>query len=138
MRVWQSSRDGSGPSGRGLLDERGTGERGWSSERGAGAALALAVATVALGLAMLVAAAGTAAIAQSRAAAAADAGALAAADALSGFADGSACVLAQSVVAASGAALAGCRIDGLDARVTAAVPVGPLTASVAARAGPPR
>ena len=82
--------------------------------------------------------AATAAIAQARAAAAADAAALAAADALSGFADGSPCVLAQAVAAASGARLGECRIDGLDARVTATVPVGPLRAAVTARAGPPR
>ncbi|WP_342384325.1 Rv3654c family TadE-like protein [Agrococcus sp. KRD186] len=115
----------------GLLDEHVSGERG------AGAALALAVATAALLLAMLVVGAGTAAIAQARAAAAADAAVLAAADALAGFADGSPCALAQAVATASHARLADCRIDGLEARVTATVPVGPLTASVTARAGPP-
>lgn len=106
-------------------------------ERGAGAALALAVATAALLLAMLVVGTGTAAIAQARAAAAADAAVLAAADTLAGYADGSPCALAQAVATSSGAGLAECRIDGLEARVTATVPVGPLTASVTARAGPP-
>jgi secretion/DNA translocation related TadE-like protein len=114
-------------------------DRGWAAgEHGAGSALALAVATAALLLAMLVVGTGTAAIAQARAAAAADAAALAAADALAGFADGSPCSLAQAVATASDAGLAECRIGGLEARVTATVPVGALTASVTARAGPPR
>ena len=104
---------------------------------GAGAALALAIATAAVLLALLVVGAGTASIAQARAAAAADAAALAAADALSGYADGSPCGLAQEVAAASGARLGACVVDGLEARVTATVPIGPLTASAAAIAGPP-
>ncbi|WP_405219456.1 Rv3654c family TadE-like protein [Agrococcus sp. Ld7] len=112
----------------------------WDSggDRGAGVALALAIITAALLLAMLIVGTGTAAIAQARAASAADAAALAAADALSGFADGSPCGLAQAVATGSGAQLNGCRIDGLDATVTASVPVGPWRASVIARAGPPR
>ena len=89
-------------------------------------------------LALLVVGAGTAAIAQARAASAADAAALAAADALSGFADGSPCALAQAVATASGAQLGECVLDGLDARVTATVPVGSLRASVTVTAGPPR
>lgn len=130
---------GSAHAGRGLLDERvGDRDRGWGDERGAGTALALAIATAALLLAMLIVGAGTAAIAQARAASAADAAALAAADALSGFADGSPCGLAQAVATASGAQLGQCRIDGLDVTVTATIPVGPLRASVTARAGPPR
>ncbi|MET4099317.1 secretion/DNA translocation related TadE-like protein [Agrococcus sp. UYP10] len=104
---------------------------------GAGAALALAMATAAVLLALLVVGAGTASIAQARAAAAADAAALAAADALSGYADGSPCGLAQAVAAASGARLGACVVDGLEARVTTTVPIGPLTASGAAIAGPP-
>ena len=107
------------------------------SERGAGAALALAIAMATLLLALLIVGAGTAAIAQARAASAADAAALAAADALAGYADGSPCGLAQAVASASGATLRACAIDGLEARVTATVPVGPLHASVSARAGPP-
>lgn len=149
-----ASRDGSAPAGRGLLDERGRGgdpagrglldervrDRGrrWGDDRGAGTALALAIATAALLLAMLIVGAGTAAIAQARAASAADAAALAAADALSGFVDGSACGIAQAVATASGAQLSRCLIDGLDVSVTATIPVGPLRASVTARAGPPR
>lgn len=113
-----------------LLDDR-------SGERGAGAALALAIATAALLLGMLVVGAGTASIAQARASSAADAAALAAADALAGYADGSPCGLAQAVAAASGARLATCLLEGLEARVTTAVPVGPLTASADATAGPP-
>ncbi|MGM1029820.1 MAG: Rv3654c family TadE-like protein [Actinomycetota bacterium] len=105
-------------------------------ERGSGAAVALAIATAALLLGMLVVGAGTASIAQSRAAAAADAAALGAADALAGYADGSPCALAQAIAAASGARLADCLLDGLEAHVTTAVPVGPLTASATAIAGP--
>ncbi|MGC5076890.1 helicase [Agrococcus sp. DT81.2] len=113
------------------------GPAGLLDELGAGAALALASATGALLLGMLVVGAGTASIAQARAAAAADAAALAAADAVAGYADGSPCGLAQAVAAASGARLDSCLVDGLDARVTTAVAVGPLTASAAAIAGPP-
>ncbi len=108
------------------------------ADRGAGTALALAIATAVLSLALLVAGAGTAAIAQARAAAAADAAALAAADALSGFVDGSPCELARAVATASGAELPACSVEGLEALVTAAVPVGPLHATADARAGPPR
>ncbi|WP_342663244.1 Rv3654c family TadE-like protein [Agrococcus lahaulensis] len=117
-----------GPSA--LLDQR-------VGERGAGAVLALAVAMAALLLAMLIVGAGAAAIAQARAAAAADAGALAAADARSGYADGAPCGLAHAVVAASGARLERCSLRGLEASVTAVVPVGPWEASATARAGPP-
>ncbi len=106
-------------------------------EQGAGAALALGIAAAVLLLGLLVVGAGTASIAQARASASADAAALAAADALAGYADGSPCGLAQAVAAASGARLAACLLDGLDARVTTAVPVGPLTASATAIAGPP-
>lgn len=138
-----ASRDGGGAAGRGLLGGRASrwvqrGPRGRDGERGAGVALALAIIATALLLAMLIVGAGTAAIAQARAASAADAAALAAADARSGFADGSACGLAQAVATASGTRLDRCLIDGLDATVTAAVPVGPWRASVTARAGPPR
>ena len=106
-------------------------------DSGAGAALSLAIAMAALLLGMLVVGAGTASIAQARAAAAADAAALAAADALSGYADGSPCALAQAVTEAAGARLVTCRIDGPEAHVTTAVPVGPLTATASALAGPP-
>jgi secretion/DNA translocation related TadE-like protein len=129
--------------GAGLLDERGGArlleerEGEWSAERGAGAALALAIATAALLLAMLVVGAGTASIAQARAAAAADAAALAAADALSGYADGAPCGLAHAVVAASGVRLEHCALRGLEASVTATIPLGPWHASATARAGPP-
>ncbi len=131
-----ASRDGIGPMARCPLDARRA-ARGLLDERGAGAVLALAVAAVAMLLALLVVGAGTASIAQARAAAAADAAVLAAADALSGFADGSACALAQAVATASGARLVDCAVDGLEARVTVAVPVGHLHASVTALAGPP-
>ncbi|WP_249295676.1 Rv3654c family TadE-like protein [Agrococcus sp. Marseille-Q4369] len=129
-----------GPSG--LLDERARGrldhrEGEWGDERGSGAVLALAIAMVALLLGMLVVGAGTASIAQARAAAAADAGALAAADALSGYADGAPCGLAQAVVGTSGARLERCSLRGLEASVTAVIPVGPWHASATARAGPP-
>ncbi|RWR25337.1 helicase, partial [Agrococcus lahaulensis] len=67
----------------------------------------------------------------------AEAAALAAADARSGFADGAPCALAQAVAAASGARLEACALDGLDARVTTVVPVGPWRASGTAVAGPP-
>lgn len=72
-----------------------------------------------------------------RAAAAADAGALVAADALSGYPDGAPCGLAQAVLGASGARLERCSLRGLEASVTAVVPVGSWEASATARAGPP-
>ncbi len=121
----------------GVLDGRAERRPDPRGDGGAGAALALAIATAAVLLALLVVSAGTASIAQARAAAAADAAALAAADALSGYADGSPCGLAQAVAAASGARLHACVVDGLEARVTTTVPIGPVTASAAAIAGPP-
>lgn len=108
-----------------------------SDDRGAGTALALAIIATALALALLVTGAGAASIAQARAASAADAAALAAADALAGFADGEPCALAEAVARGSGARLDACRVAGLEVRVVAAVPVGALTATARARAGPP-
>lgn len=109
-----------------------------ADDRGSGTALVLGIAAAVLALALLVVGAGTASIAQARAAAAADAAALAAADALSGYATGDPCGLASRVAAASGARLDACEVRGLDVRIAATVPVGPLVARGLARAGPPR
>ena len=83
---------------------------------------------------------GSAVVARHRAAAAADLGALAAAGSAH-LGPAEACATAGRVVRANGARLAGCRVEGPDAVVTAAVrPAGPGArwgeAVVSARAGP--
>jgi secretion/DNA translocation related TadE-like protein len=99
--------------------------------------LAMGAVVVAVGLAAALAAA--AATARHRAQAAADLGALAGARYA---ADGEelACTRAAAIVAANGARLAGCRLDGLDVVVTAEVavsgaPAGPEVADAEVRAG---
>ncbi|RGC68303.1 hypothetical protein C5N14_13815 [Micromonospora sp. MW-13] len=88
------------------------------------------------------AAVGAARTARQQARVAADFGALAGAGrALAGGPE--ACAYADEVVRANGARLTGCRLDGLDAVVTAEVTVAPVpgltrVAIVTSRAGPPR
>ncbi len=100
--------------------------------------LASGLLVVLLGAAM--AGVGAAVVARHRAQAAADLGALA--GALHGLAgEGEACDRAASIVAANGARIVTCRLDGLDVSVTAAVsPAGYAalagTAQASARAGP--
>jgi secretion/DNA translocation related TadE-like protein len=97
----------------------------------------LGVALVVLLFAGAVAMAGGVAVARHRAETAADLGALAGAvHAAEG--EAAACAEAARIVHANGAELVGCRLDALDATVTAAVraPGGWGTASASARAGP--
>src|SRR5690242_2758285 len=115
------------------------GERASRAERGSASlwllGVGLAVVLVGAGLAH----AATAVVARHRAEAAADFGALAAATrAATGTAN--ACAFAATIVHDNGARLAACRLDGLDAVVTAEVdlPDGLGPASGGARAGPVR
>lgn len=104
----------------------------------AGSALALGAVAVAGSLALGVAMVGGAGAASQRVAAAADAAALAAADALSGAVpvQDDPCALAARVAVAHGAALAGCRIDGLVVSVRVEAAYAGFPAGATARAGP--
>ncbi|WP_353113878.1 Rv3654c family TadE-like protein [Microbacterium sp.] len=105
----------------------------------AGTVLAAGVLAVAATLALGLAAVGGAAVTAQRAAGAADAAALAAADAASGAVDApeGPCALAERVVAASGAVLSGCLVEGLVATVEVRAAYAGLAAVSRARAGPP-
>ena len=94
----------------------------------------LVSATLAAGLV----ATGGAAMAARRAAGAADNAAVAAADTVSGALPGEPCERAAEVAAASGARLASCGTEDLDAIVSVEVSFAGLTATARARAGPPR
>ena len=67
---------------------------------------------------------------------AADAAALAAADVAAGLVPGLPCELAAAVVEANGASLAGCRVDGQTATVTAGAAVLGLRLTATSTAGP--
>ncbi|MFE7766389.1 Rv3654c family TadE-like protein [Streptomyces sp. NPDC057438] len=79
---------------------------------------------------------GQAVVIRHQAAAAADLGALAAADHWMKGSAG-ACATAERVVGAQGGRLVRCEVEGEIADVTAVADMGPLTAEVRARAGPP-
>lgn len=111
-----------------------------SADRGSSSVYVLTAAAVVLLAGMAATVVGSAVVARHRAGAAADLGALAAA-ASAQQGSGSACAVAQRVVRANGARLAGCRQVGADVLVTAAVAPTILgdewgEALVAARAGP--
>ena len=109
-------------------------------ERGSATVWVLAVGLLIVALALASAAAGAAAVAGRRAQSAADLGALAGAiRVLDG--PGAACTHARTIVAANGARLAACRLDGFDVIVTVeVVPSGVAAvagvATASARAGP--
>ncbi len=105
----------------------------------AGTALASGILTFAATISLGLAAVGGAAVTAQRAAGAADAAALAAADAASGAVptEDAPCALAARVAAASGAALAGCRIEGFTATVEVTAAYAGMSAVSRARAGPP-
>lgn len=103
----------------------------------AGTAASVGLVAAAAALAVGLAAVGAAAVAGQRVAAAADAAALAAADAASGAVGGVPCDRAAEVAATAGARVDACELDVLVATVTVAMPLGPLTATASARAGPP-
>lgn len=81
--------------------------------------------------------AGSAAVFSQRLAGGADAAALAAADAASGAVPGVPCELAGRLAAVAGGVLEDCEIDGVTATVSISARFGALTATAAARAGPP-
>jgi secretion/DNA translocation related TadE-like protein len=109
----------------------------WRDDRGSGGMLALALLAVLAVLAVTAAGIGAVLAARQRVVAAADAGALAAADTALGFHPGVPCGVAEEVVAAHGATLASCEVDGVVATVSAAASVAGVVVTVFARAGPP-
>ncbi|MEJ3404910.1 Rv3654c family TadE-like protein [Rathayibacter sp. YIM 133350] len=109
-----------------------------ADERGAGTVLAVAVigtvATVAISMAAVL---GVFVVRQ-RVAGAADAAALAAADVASGALPGaSVCEAAAQVLAANGASLAECDVEGETVSVGAAIPWTTFLVAARSRAGPP-
>ncbi|MEV0267641.1 Rv3654c family TadE-like protein [Hamadaea sp. NPDC050747] len=112
-----------------------SGGRSLDRDRGSATIWALAVGLVIVLFAVAMAEVGVAITARRSAQAAADLGALAgAARTIEGAA--AACSRAAAYVAANGAELRDCRLDGLDLIVTAAVATRFGTATAAARAGP--
>ena len=107
-----------------------------ADERGSASVWVLCAGLVVVAFGLTGALAAAAATGRHRAQAAADLGALAGARyAVDG--ESAACARAAEIVAANGARMAGCRLDGLDLVVTADVPVaGAGTAQGVARAGP--
>lgn len=100
--------------------------------------LALALLAVLVLLAVCAVGIGAALAARQRVVAAADAGALAAADTALGIHPGVPCAVAGEVVAAHGAALAACQVEGVVATVTASGEIAGVAVTITARAGPPR
>jgi secretion/DNA translocation related TadE-like protein len=107
-------------------------------ERGSGGILALTVLALIAALALAIVGVGAALGVRQRVVAAADAGALAAADTALGIHPGVPCQAAAAVVAAHGAALTACELEGVVATVTASSSFAGIPIEVAARAGPPR
>lgn len=107
-------------------------------ERGSGGVLALSVVALLAVLAFAVTGLGAALAARQRVVAAADAGALAAADTALGIHPGVPCEAAREVVAAHGATLSGCAVEGVVATIEASAIVAGVLIGVRARAGPPR
>ncbi|WP_405102630.1 Rv3654c family TadE-like protein [Micromonospora sp. NBC_01412] len=124
------------------VQRRGAGTPWAGRERGGATVCLLAVGLVFVVVGLFGAAVGAARVARQQVRVAADFGALAGASrALAG--EQVACSSADEVVRANGARLTGCRLDGLDAVVTAEVTVTPVpgltrVATVTSRAGPVR
>jgi secretion/DNA translocation related TadE-like protein len=108
------------------------------AERGSGAVLTLAVIALLALLAFTLVAVGATLATRQRVIAAADAGALAAADTALGIHPGVPCEQAARVVAAHGATLEGCDVEGVVATVSASARVAGVLVTAQARAGPPR
>jgi secretion/DNA translocation related TadE-like protein len=107
-------------------------------ERGSGSVLALAVVAMFALLTLSAVGIGAALAQRQRVIAAADAGALAAADTALGIHPGVPCEQAARVVAAHGATLAACDVEGVVATVSASARVAGVLVTAQARAGPPR
>ena len=107
-------------------------------ERGSGSVLALALVAMLAVLTLAAVGVGAAFAARQRVVAAADAGALAAADTALGIHPGVPCVEAARVVAAHGATLAACDVEGVVTTVSASARVAGVLVIAQARAGPPR
>jgi secretion/DNA translocation related TadE-like protein len=107
-------------------------------DRGSGSVLALAVVALLAVLMLSAVGVGAALAHRQRVIAAADAGALAAADTALGIHPGVPCEQAARVVAAHGATLAACEVEGVVATVSASARVAGVLVTAQARAGPPR
>jgi secretion/DNA translocation related TadE-like protein len=107
------------------------------SDRGSATLWVLAVGLLLVGAGLAGASVGAARVGRQQAGVAADLGALGGAVRVVEGAD-AACARAAELVAANGARLTSCLVDGLDLLVTAEVTVPPLhrTATATARAGP--
>jgi secretion/DNA translocation related TadE-like protein len=104
---------------------------------GSGSVLAISLVGAAVVVALAVLALGSALVMRQRVIAAADGAALAAADAASGALAGVPCASAAAVAEANGAALSGCRLDGLIATVEVSDGLGVLRVRARSTAGPP-
>jgi secretion/DNA translocation related TadE-like protein len=107
-------------------------------DRGSGTVLALAAVAMLAVLTLGAVGVGAALAQRQRVIAAADAGALAAADTALGIHPGVPCEQAARVVAAHGATLVGCDVEGVVATVSASARVAGVLVTAQARAGPPR
>jgi secretion/DNA translocation related TadE-like protein len=107
-------------------------------DRGSGTVLALAAVAMLAVLTLSAVGVGAALAQRQRVIAAADAGALAAADTALGIHPGVPCEQAARVVAAHGATLVGCDVEGVVATVSASARVAGVLVTAQARAGPPR
>jgi secretion/DNA translocation related TadE-like protein len=107
-------------------------------ESGSGSVLALAVVAMLAVLTLAAVGVGAALAQRQRVIAAADAAALAAADTALGIHPGVPCEVAAEVVAAHGATLDGCAVEGVVATVSASARVAGVLVTAQARAGPPR
>ena len=106
-------------------------------ERGAATVLTVGVIAVLVAVAGLAAGLGLVVTARHRAGAAADAAALAAADTALGATTGVPCERAATVAHAAGAAIVGCRQEGVCASVEVRLPVLAFEVRARALAGPP-
>ncbi|RJN33193.1 hypothetical protein D3250_01720 [Nesterenkonia natronophila] len=120
-------------------------------ERGSGTIVALGLIAALMTLLALVVILGAASAAKTQAGRASDLAALAAADTARGLNSGDPCTVAEQVAQRNGSMLAECTVGGefpTEVTVTVArevesallpdaLPLGPLTATVSSRAGPP-
>lgn len=107
-------------------------------QTGSGGVLALAVLAMLTVLTLAAVGVGAALAERQRVIAAADAGALAAADTALGIHPGIPCEVAAQVVAAHGATLVACNVEGVVATVSTSAHVAGVLVTAQARAGPPR
>ena len=108
-----------------------------TGERGAGSVLGVTLVACVLCLTAMLLPLYAVLVEKRAVAGAADAAALAAADARAGILPGEPCPVAAAVVAANGAELGACTVDGLVVTVTARGSFAGFAVGVSATAGPP-